>query len=281
MLCAMFIFMVGCSASRVEVAPTLEEAYFDILNKNINKQEISKKYLSQFLSGYEYKKGETFKMEGGNLDGSDYIQQPYEFSRGNEKLIITHSNYNNVESIEPLYTLTNKDGETSISYLGATEEIEGEEEIDTNRFMVSTTSSDISKHIEISDKLDDEKGQWDGIYHIVSHNVIDDNDMNIDSIKKLVNVEPSTEEYEDKLETDSNQKVLVYNFETDEEMLMVEYLKDINKIWRVMYVNKDSSTIKNIANKNLLKKEDKLHTGILAYVENADRQRELLKATIR
>lgn len=279
--CIVSIFVIGCSQSNIKNADSLEDAYFDILNKNINEERVTKKYLTQLLSGYKYKKGETFKMEGGNLDGSDYIQQPYEFSRENEKLIITHSNYNNVESIEPLYTLTNELGETSISYLGATEEIKGEEELDSNRFMVSNRSFDMNKHIEISNKLNNKKGQWDDIYHIVSNNVVDINDMDIESIKELVKVEPSLEEYEDKLETDLNHKVLVYNFETDEEMLMVEYLKDINKIWRVMYVNKDISTIKNIANKKLLKNEDELHTGILTYVENPDMQRDLLKTTTK
>ena len=211
MLGIMSIFIVGCSSSKVEVASTLEDAYFDILNKNINEEQISEKYLRQLLSGYTYKKGE--------------------------------------------------------------------EELDTNRFMVSTRSSDMNKHIEISNKLTHKKGQWDDIYHTVSNNVVDINDMDIDSIKKLVRMEPSVEEYEDKLETDSNHKVLVYNFETDEEMLTVEYLRDTNKIWRVMYVDKDSSTIKNIANKHLLKNGAKLHTGILTYVENAKMQRDLIEVT--
>ena len=46
--------------------------------------------------------------------------------------------------------------------------------------MVSTRSSDMNKHIEISNKLNHKKGQWDDIYHTVSNNVVDTNDIEIE-----------------------------------------------------------------------------------------------------
>ena len=83
----------------------IKRCIFSIAEKLVTKEEISSKYIKKLLNGYNYKKDEEFKIEGQNIDGSDYIQQPYTFTNGNESLNITHSNFNNKEQIHPLYSL--------------------------------------------------------------------------------------------------------------------------------------------------------------------------------
>ena len=102
------ILLMGCTQQKVDKVESLRDAYFQIAEKLVTKEEISSKYIKKLLSGYNYKKDEEFKIEGGNIDGSDYIQQPYTFTNGNESLNITHSNFNNEEQIHPLYTLNDK-----------------------------------------------------------------------------------------------------------------------------------------------------------------------------
>ena len=80
------ILLMGCTQQKVDKVESLRDAYFQIAEKIVNKEEISSKYIKKLLNGYNYKKDEEFKIEGQNIDGSDYIQQPYTFTNGNESL---------------------------------------------------------------------------------------------------------------------------------------------------------------------------------------------------
>ena len=139
---------MGCTQQKVDKVESLRDAYFQIAEKIVNKEEISSKYIKKLLNGYNYKKDEEFKIEGQNIDGSDYIQQPYTFTNGNESLNITYSNFNNEEQIHPLYSLKDEKGETNLSILIP--------EIDDTkmRYMYIANRDNLKDHKKLLEKLD-------------------------------------------------------------------------------------------------------------------------------
>lgn len=264
------ILLIGCTQQKVDKSESLRDAYFQIAEKLVNKEEISSKYIKKLLSGYNYKKDEEFKIEGGNIDESDYIQQPYTFTNGNESLNITYSNFNNEEQIEPLYTLKDKNGETNLSIL-IPEVEEGE-----ISYMYTANRDNLKDHNEILAKLDNDEGKWRDVYIKVIDNVFSTNDMDIEYIKNLLGVKYSVKEYPYDEESNLGLNIIEYIFETDDEMFMVQYVKEKDKIFNVFYNDKNTNTINTVDNNKLIDEKKKLHTGIIAYVEDLDKQRELL-----
>lgn len=55
---------MGCTQQKVDKVESLRDAYFQIAEKIVNKEEISSKYIKKLLNGYNYKKDEEFKIEG-------------------------------------------------------------------------------------------------------------------------------------------------------------------------------------------------------------------------
>ena len=150
---------MGCTQQKVDKVESLRDAYFQIAEKIVNKEEISSKYIKKLLNGYNYKKDEEFKIEGQNIDGSDYIQQPYTFTNGNESLNITYSNFNNEEQIHPLYNLKDEKGETNLSILLP--------EIDDTkmRYMYIANRDNLKDHKKLLEKLDNNEGKWRDVYY--------------------------------------------------------------------------------------------------------------------
>ena len=170
------LLLIGCTQQKVEKSESLRDGYFQIAEKLVTKEEISSKYIKKLLSGYNYKKDEEFKIEGGNIDGSDYIQQPYTFTNGNESLIITHSNFNNEEQISPLYTLKDKKGETNLSILMPDVE-DGE-----ISYMYTANRDNLKDHKDILEKLGNSKGKWSDAYIKVIDNGIGIPEKDLDRI---------------------------------------------------------------------------------------------------
>ena len=270
LLSLMCILLIGCTQQKVDKSESLRDAYFQIAEKLVTKEEISSKYIKKLLSGYNYKKDEEFKIEGGNIDESDYIQQPYTFTNENESLNITYSNFNNEEQIEPLYTLKDKNGETNLSIL-IPEVEEGE-----ISYMYTASRDNLKEHKEILAKLDNDEGKWRDVYIKVIDNVFSTNDMDIEEIKNLLGVKYSVKEYPYDEESNLGLNIIEYIFETDDEMFMVQYVKEKDKIFNVFYNDKNTNTINTVNDNKLIDEKKKLHTGIIVYVENLDKQRELL-----
>lgn len=264
------ILLIGCTQQKVDKSESLRDAYFQIAEKLVNNEEISSKYIKKLLSGYNYKKDEEFKIEGGNIDKSDYIQQPYTFTNGNESLNITYSNFNNEEQIQPLYTLKDKKGETNLSILISDVE-EGE-----ISYMYTANRDNLKDHKELLEKLDNNQGKWRDVYIKVIDNVFSTNDMEIEDIKNLLGVKYSVKEYPYDEESNLGLNIIEYIFETDDEMFMVQYVKEKDKIFNVFYNDKNTNTINTVINNKLIDEKKKLHTGIITYVEDLDKQRELL-----
>lgn len=263
------IALVGCTQQKVETSESLKDAYFQIAEKLVNKEEISSKYIKKLLSGYEYKKDEEFKIEDGNIDGSDYIQQPYTFTNGNESLNITHSNFNNEEQIHPLYKLKNDNGETNLSILIS------ETEKKEFSYMYTANSDNLNAHKELLKELDN-KGKWNEVYLKVIDNVCSKNDMDIEDIKNLLGIEYNIDEYPYDEKSNLGLNIVEYIFETDDDMFTVNYIKEKNKIYNVFYNDKNTDTINILVNNKLIDEKNKLHTGIITYVKGLDKQRELL-----
>ncbi|WP_286311794.1 hypothetical protein [Romboutsia ilealis] len=264
------ILLMGCTQQKVDKVESLRDAYFQIAEKIVNKEEISSKYIKKLLNGYNYKKDEEFKIEGQNIDGSDYIQQPYIFTNGNESLNITYSNFNNEEQIHPLYNLKDEKGETNLSILLP--------EIDDTkmRYMYTANRDNLKDHKELLKKLDNNEGKWHDVYIKVIDNVCSTNDMDIEDIKNLLGVEYSVNEYPYDKKSSLGLNVVEYIFETDDEMFMVQYIKEKDKIFNVFYNDKNTNTINTVVDNKLIDEKKNLHTGICTYVEDFDKQRELL-----
>ncbi|MCI9061087.1 MULTISPECIES: hypothetical protein [Romboutsia] len=264
------ILLMGCTQQKVDKVESLRDAYFQIAEKIVNKEEISSKYIKKLLNGYNYKKDKEFKIEGQNIDGSDYIQQPYTFTNGNESLNITYSNFNNEEQIHPLYNLKDEKGETNLSILLP--------EIDDtkNRYMYTANRDNLKDHKELLEKLDNNEGKWCDVYIKVIDNVCSTNDMDIEDIKNLLGVEYSVNEYPYDEKSSLGLNVVEYIFETDDEMFVVQYIKEKDKIFNVFYNDKNTNTINTVVDNKLIDEKMNLHTGIITYVEDFDKQRELL-----
>ena len=264
------ILLMGCTQQKVDKVESLRDAYFQIAEKIVNKEEISSKYIKKLLNGYNYKKDEEFKIEGQNIDGSDYIQQPYTFTNGNESLNITYSNFNNEEQIYPLYSLKDEKGETNLSILIP--------EIDDTkmRYMYIANRDNLKDHKKLLEKLDNNEGKWHDVYIKVIDNVCSTNNMDIEDIKNLLGVEYSVNEYPYDEKSSLGLNVVQYIFETDDEMFMVQYIKEKDKIFNVFYNDKNTNTINTVVDNKLIDEKKNLHTGIITYVEDFDKQRELL-----
>ncbi|MDY3000808.1 MAG: hypothetical protein SOR73_03975 [Romboutsia timonensis] len=264
------ILLMGCTQQKVDKVESLRDVYFQIAEKIVNKEEISSKYIKKLLNGYNYKKDEEFKIEGQNIDGSDYIQQPYTFTNGNESLNITYSNFNNEEQIYPLYSLKDEKGETNLSILIP--------EIDDTkmRYMYIANRDNLKDHKKLLEKLDNNEGKWHDVYIKVIDNVCSINDMDIEDIKNLLGVEYSVNEYPYDEKSSLGLNVVEYIFETDDEMFMVQYIKEKDKIFNVFYNDKNTNTINTVVDNKLIDEKKNLHTGICTYVEDFDKQRELL-----
>ena len=264
------ILLMGCTQQKVDKVESLRDAYFQIAETIVNKEEISSKYIKKLLNGYNYKKDEEFKIEGQNIDGSDYIQQPYTFTNGNESLNITYSNFNNEEQIHPLYNLKDEKGETNLSILLP--------EIDDTkmRYMYIANRDNLKDHKKLLEKLDNNEGKWRDVYIKVIDNVCSTNDMDIEDIKNLLGVEYSVNEYPYDEKSSLGLNVVEYIFETDDEMFMVQYIKEKDKIFNVFYNDKNTNTINTVVDNKLIDEKKNLHTGICTYVEDFDKQRELL-----
>ena len=266
----MKLLEIKSTQQKVDKVESLRDAYFQIAEKIVNKEEISSKYIKKLLNGYNYKKDEEFKIEGQNIDGSDYIQQPYIFTNGNESLNITYSNFNNEEQIHPLYNLKDEKGETNLSILLP--------EIDDTkmRYMYTANRDNLKDHKELLKKLDNNEGKWHDVYIKVIDNVCSTNDMDIEDIKNLLGVEYSVNEYPYDKKSSLGLNVVEYIFETDDEMFMVQYIKEKDKIFNVFYNDKNTNTINTVVDNKLIDEKKNLHTGICTYVEDFDKQRELL-----
>lgn len=264
------ILLMGCTQQKVDKVESLRDAYFQIAEKIVNKEEISSKYIKKLLNGYNYKKDEEFKIEGQNIDGSDYIQQPYTFTNGNESLNITYSNFNNEEQIHPLYSLKDEKGETNLAIL--IPDIENTK----MRYMYIANRDNLKDHKDLLEKLDNNEGKWHDVYIKVIDNVCSTNDMDIEDIKNLLGVEYSVSEYPYDEKSSLGLNVVQYIFETDDEMFMVQYIKEKDKIFNVFYNDKNTNTINTVVDNKLIDEKMNLHTGIITYVEDFDKQRELL-----
>lgn len=264
------IFLAGCTQEKIEKAQSLSEAYFQMADKLVIKEEMNSKYIKELLKGYNYEKGEEFKMEGGNIDGSDYIQQPYIFTNWNESLTITHSNYNSEEQLQPLYNSKDENGETNLAILLS------ETEDSENSYMYTVIRDNLKEHKELLKKLDNNKGQWYDTYIKVIDNMCSTNDINIEEIKNMLGVEYSANEYPYDIDSSLGLNLIEYSFETDNEVLMIQYLKEKDMIFNVFYNDKNTNTINTVIDNKLINENDKLHTGIITYVEGLDKQKELL-----
>ena len=125
-------------------------------------------------------------------------------------------------------------------------------------------------------QTDNNEGKWRDVYIKVIDNVCSTNDMDIEDIKNLLGVEYSVNEYPYDEKSSLGLNVVEYIFETDDEMFMVQYIKEKDKIFNVFYNDKNTNTINTVVDNKLIDEKKNLHTGICTYVEDFDKQRELL-----
>ena len=262
MLSLTCLLMVACSEK-----PTisLEDGYFQIVKKITAKEEISEKYINDLLKGYDITEGEEFKVAGGNVDGSDYVQRPFVYKDDNSSLSVTYSNYNNENQILPIYTFKDKGGDINLSFTPGLAE-EGD------IYSVMVSRDNLEQHEELCSDLYNNDGKWFEIYMDIIKST-EDEDMDIKTIKSLTKVEPKVEEYP--ATSSFNLDLTGYTFETEEESLTVQITKD-NQIYGVLYNDLENGFTSSFYDKTLMNKDEKVHTGIIAYVKDLNKQKEVL-----
>ena len=142
--------------------------------------------------------------------------------------------------------------------------------------MYIANRDNLKDHKKLLEKLDNNEGKWHDVYIKVIDNVCSINDMDIEDIKNLLGVEYSVNEYPYDEKSSLGLNVVEYIFETDDEMFMVQYVKEKDKIFNVFYNDKNTNTINTVVDNKLIDEKKNLHTGIIAYIEGLDKQRELL-----
>lgn len=170
------------------------------------------------------------------------------------------------KQLEPLYTLKNKNRETSLSTLHS--DIEDSE----NNYMYTASRDNLKEHKKILEKLNENKGKWKETYLKVIENVTSTNDMNIEYIKHLLGVDYNINEYSYDVDQSLGLNIVEYTFETDDEMFMIQYVKEKDKILNVFYNDKNINTISTVVDNKLINEKDKLHTGIITYVDGLDKR---------
>jgi hypothetical protein len=275
------LLMVGCSFERVKSASSLRDGYFEISRKIDSGDKITESYVKKILVGYDCEKGEEFRMEKQNIDGSDYVQRPYIYKDGNETLTVTYSNENGQDIVQPLYEVKDDKGSISIAYTPINPDeiynVDGVEQKPSLMFIV--TRNNIKSYEKICKLLDNEYDDYEKKYHKISQNIATSNDLTISDVEKLLGFKPVVDEY--KLNEDKSLNVISYFFEKGKAGIGVDFIKEKNKFWQVSYTDNEKFTIKTTIDKDLINKSNKLHTGIATYVESIDDQERLLNEIMK
>lgn len=263
------LLMVGSFLERVKSASSLRNGHFEIARKVDSGDEVTESYVKKVLAGYDYKKGREVR-------GSDYVQQSYTYKDGNETLTITYTSQKGKVMVHSLYEVKDDKGSIAIGYTP----INPNESYDQKPvLMVVIISNDIKSYENICKILDNEYDDYEKEYHKIAQNIATLNDLTISDVEKSLGFKPVVDEYE--LSKDKSLNAISYLFEKDKASISVDFIKETNKVLKVSYRDDEKLTLKTTSDKGLINKSNKLHTGVVTYVESLDDQERLLNEILK
>lgn len=233
MLVAPFLIALsGCESTQsVKGVVSLKDGYFKISKAIDDNEKISKEYVKSLLNGYEYKKGEEFKLEDYSPE-LKMIQQPYIFKNDKEELTITHMTDNDKESLSTVYNYDDGDVNISLSYSPADKEFIDENTEPKPHLFVGVSLSDNNKYQDICKILNDSYSDYESYYQKIADNFATKNDMNIEDLKSIIGDSPSETTTEKvKVGKKAEEELISYKFKKDKKEIFAEYFKDSNKMF--------------------------------------------------
>ncbi|MGX4599012.1 hypothetical protein [Faecalimicrobium sp. JNUCC 81] len=282
MLVAPFLIALsGCESTQsVKGVASLKDGYFKISKAIDDNEKISKEYVKNLLNGYEYKKGEEFRLEDYSPE-LKMIQQPYIFKNDKEELTITHMTDNDKESLSAVYDYNDEDISVSLSYSPADKEFIEENTEPKPHLFVGVSLSDNNKYEDICKTLNDNYSDYELYYQKIADNFAIKNDMSIEDIKDIIGDSPSETTTEKiKVGKKAEEDLISYKFEKDKKEIRAEYLKNSNKMFGLSYIDMDSETMETNIMKNARDNKEledgKFHMGVVNFVDKLDKQEKMV-----
>ena len=212
------LFTLGCSKQSAEKFESLEDAYFNIVEKTEVKP-LAFTELKKMLSDYSYE-----KLVDGN-------QKIYTFLSENEKLMvreprdtykgritnIEYTKYDELDSLSLSYKLSSDAADNSASYV-----------------VLNTSNMDLFKTISIV--LNDEQSKMSNYYMDFSEQMLNDRMITITEIKDFMNLDPTLQEdekfgiYYSFHDTNSDDVLTVYTTSTSETIQRISYTSNATGI---------------------------------------------------
>ncbi|MBO3445625.1 hypothetical protein [Clostridium sp. CCUG 7971] len=282
MLVAPFLIALsGCESTQsVKGVASLKDGYFKISKAIDDNEKISKEYVKNLLNGYEYKKGEEFRLEDYSPE-LKMIQQPYIFKNDKEELTITHITDNGKESLSTVYNYDDGDVNISLSYSPADKEFIDENTEPKPHLFVGVSLSDNNKYQDICKILNDSYSDYESYYQKIADNFATKNDMNIEDLKSIIgdsHSETTTEKV--KVGKKAEEELISYKFEKDKKEILVEYFKNSNKMFGLSYIDMDSENMETNVMKNARDNKEleggKFHMGLINFVDKLDEQEKMV-----
>lgn len=214
------LFTLGCSKQSAEKFESLEDAYFNIVEKTEVKP-LAFTELKKMLSDYSYE-----KLVDGN-------QKIYTFLSENEKLMVRESRdtykgritnieytkYDELDSLSLSYKLSSDAADNSASYV-----------------VLNTSNMDLFKTISIV--LNDEQSKMSNYYMDFSEQMLNDRMITITEIKDFMNLDPTLQEdekfgiYYSFHDTNSDDVLTVYTTSTSETIQHISYTSNATGIFK-------------------------------------------------
>lgn len=214
------LFTLGCSKQSAEKFESLEDAYFNIVEKTEVKP-LAFTELKKMLSDYSYE-----KLVDGN-------QKIYTFLSENEKLMvreprdtykgritnIEYTKYDELDSLSLSYKLSSGAADNSASYV-----------------VLNTSNMDLFKTISIV--LNDEQSKMSNYYMDFSEQMLNDRMITITEIKDFMNLDPTLQEdekfgiYYSFHDTNSDDVLTVYTTSTSETIQHIRYTSNATGIFK-------------------------------------------------
>ena len=239
----MGIFLVACSSGKNERAESLQVAYFNMVEKLENNEEIEEDYAKALLDQYEYEKGDEI-----NIGIGDEESQVHMFNNDEEKLTIVDTKVSNKIYLELLYQNSSDKGEIWLSY-GS---LEGSAAMN-----VAVYEDELYK--EVYSVVDVKDSKLLENYNYISQKILNEEDISVDEVKSLVNIELTME---DTVDLQTSSEITYYSFTDGQEVLGVYTIKGQGSISRVSYGNNEKLLIKNTIGKELIEGSNKAMANI-------------------
>lgn len=255
----MMTTLVGCSSSKEEYAVNIKETYpqsieyFKVVEKleKIDNKEDARTLLQE-LKGYI---AENYPYDYSKAKDKSILNTVEDFGIM-ERLLITASDH-------IFYEATNHKSTIALNYY-----TEGKNDIRTDNAVVTTGDFNLRKKVV---KNNDSKYKLYNFYENVLIDLKNNDSLDVEQV--VSEIKKTSKTYEEK---EINDGVQVFNITTDEEILLITYFKNDNKLNSIIYNNMDSLHYESVHYK-----DDKIEINItLNTLDNLTKQKELFNLVL-